>query len=96
MWPVTIETTISVIPPTPVKCPIGATRAEMKLTRARVLILMPVVAAWTAPGGAGTELDGAVCWPAICVTVVVGACVAGGGGRSLEGVLKIDPSLTFD
>jgi hypothetical protein len=38
MWPVTIDTMIKVIPPTPIKCPKGAPIAETRLTTASVFV----------------------------------------------------------
>src|SRR5437899_886355 len=83
MGPVTIETMISVMPPTPTRWPNGAAIAVMKLTRARVLF-WPSAA--IEPGAGipgvpiGTEVEGAVCWPVICVGLGAGCWGAGGGG----------------
>ena len=67
MWPVTSEMMISVKPPTPIRCPNGATRAVTRLTRARELVWRPLMAIDEGPPAIGTAVEGAICCPTICV-----------------------------
>src|SRR5437588_7028330 len=94
MWPVTSETMIRVMPPTPMKWPNGAAMADARLTQASVFV-WPGAAAIMAGVPIGTALLGCTCWPTICVEDGAGgaAGAGGGGGRLLDGVLTAGSSL---
>src|SRR4029077_10097522 len=83
MCPVTIETMMRVIPPTPIRWPKGARIAHTRLTTASVFFCPAAIGG---AGVVGTAVAGAISWPTTRVD-------DGGGGSSVGGVLITRDSL---
>lgn len=63
IWPPTSEMMISVMPPTPIRWPNGATTAVTRHITDIELVCRAPVASGPGPLPMGTVVEGAVCWP---------------------------------